>query len=277
MNLEKASELMGINAITPEILSESIGAEFSKEDLLKLKEIPIKEPDLLLDDPYLKADKVSCQILKLKNSYILCPISDKMALGNKTVPLNAFQIIQHFGFAKNELRKLFFMNNSVSRGSSNDPLSSGWKEWFFNEKIVSDHPMYRVQKPAWLLMRKSLIPASIGKNLKDGMWSLKYSDKTPTFLEVLVGMIGFYFLIKNSKNSDAKIGMPFYIERDWFGRILSGSMAWTTDTFSLKENSQPDNLTIGLNTPDSGINIEKLDPSKSSEVIGILPLRRLRN
>ncbi len=277
MNLEKAVELMGINVISPEVLSESMGAEFSKEDLANLKEIPLEATDLLIDDPYQKKEKASKAVLKIKDSYILFPMPDKVCVSGKTVPLNAFEVIRYFGFVPNQLRKLFFINNSVSRGNDNNLVILGWKEWFFNEKIVLDHPMYRIQKPAWVLMRKTLISDSIGKNLKDGMWSLKYSDKTPTFLEVLVGMIGFYFLIKNSKNSDAKIGMPFYIERDWFGRILSGSMAWTTDTFSLKENSQPDNLTIGLNTPDSGINIEKLDPSKSSEVIGILPLRRLRN
>ena len=276
MDLKRAAELMGMNMILPEALSESISAEFSKEDLLKLQEVPIKESDLLNNDPYLKIDKFGkpSSILKLKDTYILFPMPDKIKAGNKILPLNVFQFIQHFGFAPNQLRKLFFINNSIKREGSLLEAEM-WKKWFFNEKSVSDHPIYRSQGPGWLLIRKSLIPDSGGKNLKDGSWALACDDKVPMLLEVLVGMIGFYFLIKDSKKKDSEIGVPFYMERDWFARILSGSMTWTSDQCFLKENSPEENLTIGLNTPDSGIDIEKLDSCKSSAVLGILPVRRL--
>lgn len=278
MDFGKAAELMKFNAILPEALSESISVEFSKEDLLKLQEVPIKELDLLADDPYQKIIGKFAQVskIKIRDSYILFPMPDKMRLGNKIVPLNVFQIIQYFGFAPNQLRKLFFINNSIKREGSL-LAAEMWKKWFFNEKSVSDHPIYRSQRPGWLLIRKSLIPDSAGKNLKDGNWKLKYNDRVPMLLEVLVGMIGFYFLIKDSKKKDSEIGVPFYMERDWFARILSGSMAWTSDQCSLKENSPAENLTVGFNTPDSGIDIEKLDSCKSSEVVGILPVRRLDN
>jgi|GEM_PF-6638673 len=274
MDLGKAVELMEFNVVLPEVLSKSLSAEFSSEDLLKLKEIPLQESHLFADDPYQKIDKSKLDS-KLKNSYILCPMPDKIRSGNNTVPLNVFQIIQYFGFAPNQLRKLFFINNSNKEGNS--PVMEGWEKWFFNEKAVQDHPIYRTHKPGWLFIRKSLIPDSGGKNLKDGSLKLRCNDKVPTLLEVLVGMIGFYFLIKDSKSSDQKMRIPFYMDRDWFARILSGSMAWTTDQFSLKENLPGENLTIGFNTPGSGINMEKLDPCKSSEVLGILPLRRLEN
>ena len=67
------------------------------------------------------------------------------------------------------------------------------------------------------------------------------------------------------------------MERDWFARILSGSMTWTSDQCFLKENSPAENLIVGFNTPGSGIDIEKLDSCKSSGVLGILPVRRLNN
>ena len=274
MELGRVAELMKFNVIPPEALSDSMGAEFSPEDLLKLKEIPLIEPYLLSDDPYQKFDKHQ-PIAKLKNSYILCPMPDKMHCGNKTVPMNVFQIIQHFGFAPNQLRKFFFINNS--KKDKGNPVMNGWEKWFLNEGAVQDHPIYRTHKIGWIFIRKSVIQDSVGKNLKDGSWKLRCGDTVPTLLEVLVAIIGFYFSIKNSKKKDGEIGVPFYIERDWFARILSGSMTWTTDLFSLKENLPVENLTIGFNTPDSGINIEKTDPCKSSEILGILPLRRLNN
>ena len=63
--------------------------------------------------------------------------------------------------------------------------------------------------------------------------------------------------------------MPFYEDRDRFGRMLLAQMAWTKDMFQSKEM-----LIVGLNTL-SGIYIDKTSSERPWHILGISLLWRL--
>jgi|SRR3989338_2797266 len=233
MNLEKAAELMGPNLILPEVFINHLQTQFSAVGQKFLKEIPISDVELLADDIYVKRVSRNQNPVLVKITHILFPLPS----------IDVSYLVQRLGFGANQ-KKLFFVNNS--------------------EVFRMDRPIYGKQKVEWLLMRKAPIADTLGKNLKKAAFSLRRGDRIPTLLEVLVGMIGYYYSVSDPKKSDQEVGMPFFESRDWFSRILSGKMAWTNE-----------NLVVGLNTPESGIYIHKLNAEQSSGIVGLAPIRSL--
>jgi len=264
MNLDRAFELMGVNFIQPQLISECLGVEFSEKDLDFLKNIPLEDKDILADDFYDKLDKNRLVLKKVKETHILFPLPT----------INVFKLIHYFGFTFNEFRKIFFVNNSVPIDGY---LMPDWADWYINRFNNPDHPIYRVSKISWLLMRKKPIPDSLGKNLKNSSWYLAEKYSVPSLLEVLMGMIVYYFAVKNSKKNDFELDIPNFESREWAARILSGRMTWTSDLFLNFKNDAVENLVVGLNTPESGIYIRKLNSLFGSGTIGLLPIRRLSN
>ena len=150
-----------------------------------------------------------------------------------------------------------------------------WNRWLQNQDGLEDHPMHRPAKLGWLLLRKEPIPDSVGCAFKQAAFWLRGKDQVPTLLEVLVGMMGYYFSIVDPRKSDAVVGMPFYENREIFARLLNSQMTWTQDKFATQKLSSIENLTVGLHTPGSGIWVSKLHPERKSEITGLSPVRRL--
>lgn len=263
MKLERAAELMGPNLVLPEAFSAGLAAEFSQDELEKLKDVPLQESDLQTIDIYKHKNELSLGGM-VKENFILFPMPAKA---------RAFELMRHFGFSYSEARKLFFINNS-ERGEARPPVA-GWKEWFFDENACADHPIYRGAEAGWRLLRKEPIAATMGETLEAGQKRLARADAVPTLLEILVAIVAYYFSIIDPRKKDEAVGMPYFSTRDLHGRLLHGKMAWTSDIFESKNNPRGENLTVGYNLPSIGIDIYKLNAAQASGVVGVLPIRRL--
>ena len=65
--------------------------------------------------------------------------------------------------------------------------------------IADSHPFYQHQKAGWVLMRKRIIPRSLGKDLNFSLRLMHPKEDLPTILEIIAGMIGYYLLVIDVK------------------------------------------------------------------------------
>ena len=169
-------------------------------------------------------------------------------------PLIATEVLQE--------RPVCFIRNTWQKG---------WEGWFENKDGIKDHPLYTISEVGWILLRKTPITASVGRTLNTSRALLKIGDEIPTLLEILTGIISYFFVMRTFRKSDQELGIPSYLSRNEAARMLSGKFAWTQDWFHIGEH-----LVAGLNTP-SGIIIDAKpkDKEESFSTVGLVPVRRL--
>lgn len=274
MNIQRAAELLGPNLILPEALTSGLAADFSKEELEKLQEIVLTELELQALDPYKNKSELTLGS-NVKNNFILFPIPKRMKVKSGVVSLNVYQLIQYFGYCYTESRKLFFLADVGNKREKTGEVFDGWQKWVLNKEAASNHPIYRETNSGWLLLRKQPIMVTRGENLEAGKKRLRNNDQLPTLLEVLIGIIAYYFSIIDPKKSDHAVGQPFFQNRDSHARLLESQMTWTSDIFKTKENSLGENLIVGYNLKNLGIDIYKQNPAEASNLVGLMPIRRL--
>ena len=260
MDWQQAAKVFGPNFISPQTFIDCLQAEFSEEEMRALENIPLSESDAESFDLYNRRKDIP---VRVKDFYVLCPMPARLQMHGRSAPLNVYNLVKFFGFSQNPNKKIFFINNEKV---------DGWDTWFRNASGSKSHPVYQTGSASWFLIRKDAVPASLEKSLNVGRGLLSANDALPTLLEVLTAMFGYYFSIIDPQKTDEAVKMPRYFSRDWYARMLSGKMTYTQDLFS-----SGFVLIAGLNTPASGIYLEKLEAQKPSYVTGICPVRRLKN
>lgn len=274
MKLQRAAELLGPNLVLPETLTSGLAADFSKEELEKLQEIALTEFELQDLDPYKNKNELTLGS-NVKNNFVLFPIPKRMKVGSGVVSLNVYQLIRYFGYCYTDSRKLFFLADVGNKSEKTGEIFNGWRKWVLSKEATSDHPIYRETNSGWLLVRKRPLITTFGENLEISKKRLRDQDQVPTLLEILIAIIAYYFSIIDSKKSDQAVGQPFFQNRESHARLLESQMIWTSDIIKTKENGSGENLIVGYNLKSLGIDIYKQNPTEASNLVGLMPIRRL--
>lgn len=256
MDLKRLGELAGINFIHPQIAVDHLGGRFSESELSNLEEIPIFEEKLSSLDTQGKASPGAT----IAESHIFYPIPSCTKIQE---PFTVHHLIKCFGFF-DPTKRICFTDIRLRYSKSK---IGGWEKWFQGSG-QANHPLYQVSHSRWLMLRK--VPIAVGEDLTRAMALLQEGQEIPTLLEVLVGIISYYFSAMNYLKTDEDLGIQFYESRDGFARLLSGRTVWTSDVYS---DGSP--IVVGLNTPPAGNIFIDIKSERKSGLTGLVTIQRL--